>query len=81
MDPKEAEAWLRGERSTVNYAGGDSPQDAQERATRMDAAMSEQAYWVLRAQGLKNGPRVLEGILVGLLVAVVSLVIVVYFQL
>ncbi len=81
MTPEEAEAWLRGERSTINYAGGDSPQDAQERATRMDAAMTEQAYWVMRAQGVKNGPRVLEGILVGLLIAVVFMAIVVYFQL
>lgn len=79
MNPEEAEAWLAGERSTVNYAGGDSPQDAQERATRMDAAMTEQAYWVMRAQGLKNGPRVLEAILVGLLIVTVIMAIVVYF--
>ncbi len=49
MSNEEALAWLRGERSTVNYAGGESPWDSQERATRMDAAMTEQAYWIVRA--------------------------------
>lgn len=82
MKQEEAEAWLRGERSTVNYAGGDSPQDAQERATRMDAAMTEQAYWIVRAQSIeKNGPRVIEGVLIGLLVAMTLMAVVVYFQL
>ena len=49
MTYEEAVGWLRGERSTVNYAGGDSPAESQERATRMDAAMTEQAYWIVRA--------------------------------
>ncbi len=85
MDHEEAQAWLRGERSTVNYAGGDNPQDAQERATRMDAAMTEQAYWVVRAQSLESmerkAPKVVEAILVGLLIAIVLMAVVVYFQL
>ena len=49
MKYEEALAWIRGERSTINHAGGDSPWDSQERATRMDAAMTQQAYWVLLA--------------------------------
>ncbi len=49
MNLGEALAWLNGERSTVNVAGGESPWDSQERATRMDAAMTEQAYWIVRA--------------------------------
>ena len=85
MDHEEAKAWLKGERSTVNYAGGDSPQDSQERATRMDAAMTEQAYWVVRSQSLeRNEPRVFrctQVILVGLLIAVVLMAVMVYFQL
>lgn len=84
MDLEEAEAWLRGERSTVNYAGGDSPQDSQERATRMDAAMTEQAYWVVRASGLPvskaNRFKLVETILVGLLAAVLIMAVLVYFQ-
>ncbi len=49
MKYEEALAWLNGERSTVNYAGGESPWDSQERATRMDTALTEQAYWIVRA--------------------------------
>lgn len=45
----EAQAWLRGERSTINTAWGETIGDAQERATRQDAAMTEQAYWIVRA--------------------------------
>ena len=58
MKYEEAQAWLRGERSTVNYAGGESPWDSQERAHRMDAASTEQAYWVVRAhkEGLIDPP-------------------------
>ena len=49
MNLEEALAWLKGARSTVNYAGGETPWEAQERACRMDAAATEQAYWVVRA--------------------------------
>ncbi len=49
MDYEEALAWLRGERSTINYAYGNDPGESQERAARQDAGMTEQAYWVVRA--------------------------------
>ncbi len=57
MNYEEALAWMRGERSTINYAQGPTPGEAQERAVRMDAAMYEQAYWMLRAhsEGLVGG--------------------------
>ncbi len=49
MTYEEALAWLHGDRSTINYAMGETPAGASERAARMDAAHAEQAYWVVRA--------------------------------
>jgi poly-gamma-glutamate capsule biosynthesis protein CapA/YwtB (metallophosphatase superfamily) len=49
MGFEEAMDWLKGLNSTINYAYGTNPGDAQERAMRQDAAMTEQAYWIVRA--------------------------------
>lgn len=43
MTYEEAMAWLRGTRSSRNYA------DTPESADRRDAALTEQAYWTVRA--------------------------------
>jgi hypothetical protein len=49
MDIKEAQDWLRGERSMCNIVPQDPFETWQERIARGDAAMTEQAYWVVRA--------------------------------
>lgn len=49
MDYEEALAWLRGERSTVNTTQQYPIETWQERIARTDAAMTEQAYWIVRA--------------------------------
>lgn len=43
MDYEEAQGWLRGERSTVNWI--DDPVSV----AQADAALTQQAYWVARA--------------------------------
>ena len=48
MSNEEALAWLRGERSSVNWMQG--KQDVRSvAAARYDAAATEQAYWIVRA--------------------------------
>ena len=51
MDLKEAKAWMRGERSTVNHHLDQASNrgEALVNCAREDAALTEQAYWVLRA--------------------------------
>jgi hypothetical protein len=51
MDLKEAEAWLSGERSTINHhiENTENRGEALVNCAREDAAFTEQAYWVLRA--------------------------------
>lgn len=43
MTLEEAIAWLKGERSYVNLMGWS------ENTARTDAALTEQAYWIVRA--------------------------------
>lgn len=48
MTYEDAQLWLKGERSMTNIVPYD-PLDWQARIARADAAMMEQAYWVVRA--------------------------------
>ena len=48
MTRKEAREWLDGTRSTTNYIPQDPFETWQVRIAQADAAMMEQAYWVLR---------------------------------
>lgn len=47
MNYKEALAWLRGERSGINYLP--VTEDRQSVTAIYDAAMTQQAYWIVRA--------------------------------
>ena len=49
MTLEEALAWLNCKRSSINYAYGNDPGEAQVNAARMDASNMEQAYWAVRA--------------------------------
>lgn len=51
MNVEEAKAWIRGDRSTWNQHANQAPNQGENFANcaRDDAAMIEQAYWVLRA--------------------------------
>lgn len=49
MSLEEALAWLRGERSMTNVVPQAPFETWQERIARADAAMTEQAYWTVRA--------------------------------
>jgi hypothetical protein len=48
MTLEEALAWLRGERSSVNWLQNGTP-EGNTNAQRYDAAATEQAYWIVRA--------------------------------
>ena len=48
MTCEEAHEWLRGIRSTTNLIPQDPLETWQVRIAQGDAAMMEQAYWVLR---------------------------------
>ena len=50
MDLEEARAWLKGERSCVNWMQGEDPGERNVRAQVYDAAMCWQALAVLAAQ-------------------------------
>lgn len=45
----EAQEWLRGERSSVNYVPKEPLETWQERIATTDLAMIQQAYWVAKA--------------------------------
>lgn len=49
MDINEAKEWLKGNRSMCNCLSSSDPDLGQVRTAQIDAAMMEQAYWVLRA--------------------------------
>ena len=49
MQLEEAQAWLRGERSTINYTQAPTPEESRINAAKQDASMTEQAYWIVRA--------------------------------
>ncbi len=49
MSKKEAIAWLRGERSMTNVIPQDPRETWQVRISQADAAMTQQAYWVVKA--------------------------------
>ena len=50
MDRIEAQAWLDGERSTVNHIPDYPPETWDVRIAQADAARTQQAYWIIRAQ-------------------------------
>jgi hypothetical protein len=49
MEKQEAEEWLSGNRSMCNSLSSGDPDLWQVRIAQADAAMMQQAYWVLRA--------------------------------
>ena len=49
MTYNEALEWLRGERSMCNIVLQHPIETWQERTARTNAAMTEQAYWIVRA--------------------------------
>lgn len=51
MQLVEAEEWLRGERSGANFfrSTAAEPHEREAALARADAAMTEQAYWIVRA--------------------------------
>ncbi len=49
MDYEEGLAWLNGERSTVNMLQLPNDEQSHVRVAQADAAMMEQAYWIVRA--------------------------------
>ena len=49
MDIKEAQAWLYGERSMINSIPCNPIETWQSRIAEADAAMLQQAYWIVRA--------------------------------
>jgi hypothetical protein len=56
MSPKEAMEWFEGKRSMTNSLSSPDSNLWQVQTAQADAAMMEQAYWVLRAhkEGLIN---------------------------
>jgi hypothetical protein len=58
MDIEEARAWLRGERSTTNYMPQDPFDTWNVRIAQADAALTQQAYWIVKAHedGFINAP-------------------------
>ena len=49
MDYKEALDWFSGKRSTTNIIPQDPLETWQVRIAEADAAMTQQAYWILKA--------------------------------
>ena len=49
MTPEEALEWLSGNRSMTNVLSSEDPNLWQVQIAQADAAMCQQAYWVLRA--------------------------------
>ena len=49
MKEEEAKEWLKGNRSMCNSIGSSDPDKWQVLIAQADAAMMEQAYWVLKA--------------------------------
>ena len=49
----EAIEWLRGERSMINTVPQEPLETWQERIARADTAMTEQAYWIVKAHADK----------------------------
>lgn len=58
MNKEEAQEWLKGNRSMCNIIPSNDFETWQVRIVQADAAMMEQAYWVLKAhkEGLINEP-------------------------
>jgi hypothetical protein len=49
MTPEEAKEWIKGKRSSVNMIPTEPFETWNLRIAQADAAMMEQAYWILRA--------------------------------
>ncbi len=45
----EALAWLNGDRSTTNWLQQPNDEQSHVRVQQADAALTEQAYWIVRA--------------------------------
>jgi len=56
MDFKEAKSWLNNERSMTNLIPSDPQGTLEVRIAQADAAMIQQAYWIMKAhiEGLLN---------------------------
>lgn len=65
MNKDEAIAWLMGERSMCNTIPQDPFDTWQVRIAQADAAMCEQAYWILMAEALRPSPAGTQEPLVG----------------
>jgi len=50
MDHKEAIEWLKGNRSMTNIIPQDPFETWQVRIAEADAAMTQQAYWIVKAE-------------------------------
>ena len=53
MDYKEATEWLKGNRSMTNIIPQDPFETWQVRIAEADAAMTQQSYWIVRAEAEK----------------------------
>lgn len=49
MNYEEALEWLRGERSMINIISSSNPDMWQVLTAQADAAMTQQAYWIVKA--------------------------------
>ena len=67
MDIYEAKAWLRGERSLTNRIPQDPFETWNVRIAEADAAMTQQAYWTVKAhkEGLVDESPKVAGEVVG----------------
>ena len=64
MNIEEANAWLKGERSTTNYIPQDPFETWNVRIAQADAACTQQAYWIAKAHAeglLKTHSAQIEG--------------------
>ena len=49
MDISEAKAWLEGDRSMINQIQQHPSETWEVRIAQADAAMTQQAYWIVKA--------------------------------
>ena len=49
MDFEEAQEWLQGSRSMINSTPHNPPETWSARVAQTDAAMTQQAYWIVKA--------------------------------
>jgi len=63
MTYEEAVAWLRGQRSTANIIQSDCNSNGQwiVQTAQADAAMTQQAYWIVKAWSENIVPSIVTG--------------------